>query len=54
MHNVVTHSEYAIDHKDIALGAFLDKEGAFDRLLKGMALRPQYADGSVPRWTAGR
>jgi hypothetical protein len=27
---VVTHAEYAIDHKDIALGAFLDIEGAFD------------------------
>jgi hypothetical protein len=28
---VVTHAEYAIEHKDIALGAFLDIEGAFDR-----------------------
>jgi hypothetical protein len=28
---VVTHAEYAIDHKDIALGAFLGIEGAFDR-----------------------
>jgi hypothetical protein len=31
LHNVVTHAEYAIDHKDIALGAFLDIEGAFER-----------------------
>jgi hypothetical protein len=31
LHNVVTHAEYAIDHKDIALGAFLDVEGAIDR-----------------------
>jgi hypothetical protein len=31
MHNVVTHAEYAIEHKDIAMGAFLDIEGAFDR-----------------------
>jgi hypothetical protein len=31
LHNVVIHAEYAIDHKDIALGAFLDIEGAFDR-----------------------
>jgi hypothetical protein len=31
LHNVVTHAEYAIEHKDIALGAFLDIEGAFDR-----------------------
>jgi hypothetical protein len=31
LHNVVTHIESAIEHKDIALGAFLDIEGAFDR-----------------------
>jgi hypothetical protein len=31
LHNVVTHAEYAIEHKDNALGAFLDIEGAFDR-----------------------
>jgi hypothetical protein len=31
MHNVVTHIENAIEHKDLALGAFLDIEGAFDR-----------------------
>jgi hypothetical protein len=31
LHNVVTHAEYAIDHRDISLGAFLDIEGAFDR-----------------------
>jgi hypothetical protein len=31
LHNVVTCTEYAIKHKDIALGAFLDIEGAFDR-----------------------
>jgi hypothetical protein len=31
LHNVVTHAEYTIDHKDITLGAFLDIEGAFDR-----------------------
>jgi hypothetical protein len=30
-HNVVTHMESAIEYKDIALGAFLDVEGAFDR-----------------------
>jgi hypothetical protein len=30
-HNVVTHVESAIEHKDIVLGAFLDIEGAFDR-----------------------
>jgi hypothetical protein len=28
---VVTHKEGAIEYKDIALGAFLDTEGAFDR-----------------------
>jgi hypothetical protein len=28
---VETHAEYAIEHKDIALGAFLDIEGTFDR-----------------------
>jgi hypothetical protein len=55
LHNVVTHIGNAIEHKDLALGAFLDIEGAFDRtsydtinrLPKGMALGPQYADGSV-------
>jgi hypothetical protein len=31
LHNVVTRIEYAIEHKDIALGAFLDRGGAFDR-----------------------
>jgi hypothetical protein len=31
LHNVVTHIENAIEHKDIALGAFLDIEVAFDR-----------------------
>jgi hypothetical protein len=31
LHNVVTRVQYAIEHKDIALGAFLDIEGAFDR-----------------------
>jgi hypothetical protein len=31
LHNVVTRIENAIEHKDIALGAFLDMEGAFDR-----------------------
>jgi hypothetical protein len=31
LHNVVTRIEYATEHKDIALGAFLDIEGAFDR-----------------------
>jgi hypothetical protein len=31
LHNVVTRIEYAIEQKDIALGAFLDIEGAFDR-----------------------
>jgi hypothetical protein len=31
LHNVVTRIEYAIEHKDIALGAFLHILGAFDR-----------------------
>jgi hypothetical protein len=31
LNNVVTRIEYAIEHKNIALGAFLDIEGAFDR-----------------------
>jgi hypothetical protein len=31
LHNVVTRIENAIEHRDIALGAFLDIEGAFDR-----------------------
>jgi hypothetical protein len=33
LYNVVTHTESAIEHKDIALGAFIDIEGAFDRTL---------------------
>jgi hypothetical protein len=32
LHSVVTRIEYAIKRKDIALGAFLDIEGAFDRI----------------------
>jgi hypothetical protein len=31
LHNVVTRIENAIEHKDIAFGAFLDIEGDFDR-----------------------
>jgi hypothetical protein len=31
LHNVVTRVESAIEYKDIAFGAFLDIEGAFDR-----------------------
>jgi hypothetical protein len=31
LHNVVTRVESATEYKDIALGAFLDTEGAFDR-----------------------
>jgi hypothetical protein len=31
LHNVVTRTENAIEHKDIALGAFLDIEGVFNR-----------------------
>jgi hypothetical protein len=31
LHNVVTCIDIAIEHKDIALGAFLDIEGIFDR-----------------------
>jgi hypothetical protein len=31
LHHVLTHIESAIEHKEIALAAFLDKEGAFDR-----------------------
>jgi retron-type reverse transcriptase len=31
LHNVVTRIENAMEHKEIALGSFLDIEGAFDR-----------------------
>jgi hypothetical protein len=31
LHNVVPRVESATEHKDIALGAFLNTEGAFDR-----------------------
>jgi hypothetical protein len=33
LHNVVTHIENTIEHKDFALGTFLDIEGAFYRTL---------------------
>jgi hypothetical protein len=31
LHNIITSIEYAIEHKVIALGTFLDIEGALER-----------------------
>jgi hypothetical protein len=60
IHNVVTHTESAIKYKEIMVGAFLDREEAFDRtsfdvlcnLLKGMVLSPLFTGGSVLCWKA--
>jgi hypothetical protein len=50
---MVTHAEYAIEHKDIALGAFLDIEGAFDRpsfdIIKQAAERHGF-EPAICRW----
>jgi hypothetical protein len=32
LHNVLTCIQSATEHKEIALGAFLDKEGVFDSI----------------------
>jgi hypothetical protein len=53
MHNVVTHAEYAIEHKVIALGAFLDIEGAFDRTsfdIKKQAAGRHGIEPAICRW----
>jgi hypothetical protein len=50
LHNVVTRIESAAEYKDIALGAFLNIEGAFDiikQAAENMALSPQHADESA-------
>jgi hypothetical protein len=50
---VVTRIEYAIEHRDIALCAFLDSEGAFDRtsfdIIKQAAER-HGIDPTICRW----
>jgi hypothetical protein len=53
LHNVVTHVESAIEHKDIALGAFLDTEGASDRISFDMIEQAAGNHGKEPaicRW----
>jgi hypothetical protein len=53
LHNVVTRTENAIEHRDIALGTFLDTEGAFDRtsfdIIKQAAER-HGTDPTICRW----
>jgi hypothetical protein len=53
LHNVVTRIENAIEHRDIALGAFLDIEGAFYRtsfdIIKQAAER-HGIDPTICRW----
>jgi hypothetical protein len=43
LHNIITRIENAVEHKEAALGAYFDTEGAFDRtsfkLLNGMGWR---------------
>jgi hypothetical protein len=54
LHNVVTSIENDIEHKNIALGALLDIEGAFDRtsfdIIKQAAER-HGIEPAVCRWT---
>jgi hypothetical protein len=53
LHNVVTRIENAIEHRDIAFGAFLDIEGAFDitsfDTIKKAAVR-HGIDPAICRW----
>jgi hypothetical protein len=53
LHNAVTRIENAIKHKDIALGAFLDIEGAFDRTSFNIIKQAAERHGTEPaicRW----
>jgi hypothetical protein len=53
LHNVVTRTEHAVKHKDIALGAFLDIEGASDRTSFDIIKQAAERHGSEPalcRW----
>jgi hypothetical protein len=54
---VVTSIEYAIEHRDMALGAFLDIEGAFDRtsfdIIKPAAVR-HGIDPIICRWICAK
>jgi hypothetical protein len=45
---VVTRIENTIEHKDIALGAFLDIEGAFDRTSFDMIKQAAERHGTEP------
>jgi hypothetical protein len=50
---VVTSIESATEYKDIALGAFLDKEAAFDRISFGIikqAAKKHYIEPAICRW----
>jgi hypothetical protein len=53
LHNVVTCIENAFEHRDIALGAFIDIEGAFDRtsfdIIK-QAAEKHGIDPTICRW----
>jgi hypothetical protein len=53
LHSVVTCIENAIKHKDLALGAFLDIEGAFDRTSCDTIVQAAESHGTEPavcRW----
>jgi hypothetical protein len=53
LHNVVTSIENAIEHKDIALGAFVDIEGPFDRTsfdIINQAAERHGTEPTVCRW----
>jgi hypothetical protein len=51
LHNVVTHIENAIQYMDVALAAFLDIEGAFDRTLLDKLKQADDIEPAVCRWT---
>jgi hypothetical protein len=53
LHNVVTHTESAIKYQEIALRAFLDTEGAFDRTSFDVLTQAAERHGTEPticRW----
>ena len=60
LHNVVTHTEDAVEHREIARGAFLHMEAALDRtlfqviikLLNSMRLGTKFVGESAPCWVA--
>jgi hypothetical protein len=53
LHNVVTHTESSIEHKEIALAAFVDIEGTFDRTSSEvitLAAERNGTESTICRW----